>query len=606
MTKSVYALLVALLVIISLSMLHDKVMNNAIKQIIPAPYKPVEEKEEVLESFAVDRIQEVKTAKYLWQGLAHACSSGSRQVIQQLINGYKVFFNPSSNDIVCKYRQGRNNCTTHIDTISCVDTNTLMLPSRSGVADHTQLNTLMGPDDTSDCRLYIENGIYKFSKTTVTAFVAFWSAGRNRQFMVMPREDAATRFLMLLRPNYIATGDSQVYWINWAHGHDARYYASWDKRRPNVVLLLEPVNGYIDDRRNPIDIMVSPGWKHEVMKQRKTSVNAPVPMDKTVDLVVYYPQFQHMNETMLNSPGTIMNVRASFNSAFTSVVRSGRTAILSGRWQPGWRHVLVGVRGKGYYRVPALHGGVFCANLANDCLTMSCSSGSSTIVQRVAFSSSIAPVVLSRALQNQMHACIMNAAWLATKYAALMDVPAELVPWDQSVLNDTQELHAGQQLVSANKVCVARMGYDGNLTIYVRNRPRWTTGYTSARANGRVTDASIRLNSSTLQMYDGSGRIFWMSALSHPQDRDDLAPFYATLTNSGELQVRSKKSSAPIWSSRNSRGFIIEDSFQAASIRYQTMHYGELNRRHKGMNPWKHYQQYGRFKGYYWPGPVYA
>jgi hypothetical protein len=568
-----------------------------------------------VEKFQVDRIHQLKTALYLQQGLAFACSSGRNQEVDRLIRGYHVFFNPSSKDITCKYQASKNgianrSCFANIDSVSCTDMNTMLLPSRSGLADNTQISTVRTADDPSDCKLFIDIGIYKFSKTTLTTFAGFWPSSHRRQLLIMPRDDASTRFFMMLKPNYVCVGNSQVYYVHWGSwtGRDAWYYTSWDKLRPNVVLTLVPVSGAIDNRRLPIDIVASNGWSREMIKYRKTPVTAPVPKDRTVEMVVYFPQFQQMNETMLRSPSSVMNVRMVLNQKRVErILRPDNLVALGASWQPGWKYVFVWANnGANQWRIPALLNGACSVNLSNDIVTMCVSSESATVVYRATMRAPMKPFVMGpeyfrEAKDGYSNACMINAAEYATNESSIMDVPAKLESWDLPILRQNEVLLPGQQLVSNNKNLVCRLGYDGNLKVITRTgMQRWTAGVQGARKGGSLT-----LIGSAIQMDDESGRTYWVSSLKHPVDEMALAPFFLILSDSGDLQVRSYKSGVPVWSSGSSDGFIIEGSFKDASDRYMTMHNAEIKRDHKDMNPWTHYQQYGRIKGYYWPGPQY-
>jgi len=184
----------------------------------------------------------------------------------------------------------------------------------------------------------------------------------------------------------------------------------------------------------------------------------------------------------------------------------------------------------------------------------------------------------------------------------MADVMMKLGTGDQSnkkasfalpVLDQGANMLPGQHLVSESGQWTCRLTHDGNL-ITTGNGTRWESD-TEGRKAGRLV---LNYNS-VLSLEDSESNVYWMSSLAAPEDADDLAPFTAVLDDSGDLQVLSRKHSRPIWSSKTSAGVIIESTADAAAKRYAMMNQAHV----KDMDPWKHYQQEGRLKGLYWPGP---
>ena len=613
-------------------------------------------------------VQARKASAYLGAGLGFFFSANTDVDVAAATENYYVFFPPTASDLTCDFTniQGSPPCKALVDEHSCTD-RTTNIPANY-ISDTTLINNTAGePVAATDCRVSIFDSVYQMTKTAVRARAFIHvpagqpTADGRPVLLTLPRSAFSTRLIMMLRPTFVRSGLSRLYYVDYgAAGTDGAAYDSWDASAGvNAVLQLVPVmDPSIDSNTTPIASVVNqadanpfsppsavrPGTgtgagtgAHPTSATTPAAVARGLVIPRTtarVDIVCYYLNYVSANPSVpqgANTPVATAIMRVLPNATTQVVDATGGNVVLSlscgGAITPTL--TIATSNGGNVFTMPALDAGVATVTYSHDVIIASCSTPQRTSVRRFALpqnatlSYRVAPgatpcgsdspdvaQIIGRYASTVAANCIPNMADVALRASCLSPSPlsvTEVARLDTDTLTPEVPLAPGQYLVSASGAFKAVFQWDCNFVVYntKTKMPVW--------ASNTSMNGSTRPGALTLGRRDGVLRAFastqprqapyWSSAANAAPA--DQAPYTAQLTNGGVIVVKGALGAGPVWASTpGNNGVASLATCGAASAMYASVNAAELSQaQYMGWTPWQHYSQVGQLEDLAWPGP---
>lgn len=606
-------------------------------------------------------VQSRKAAAYLAEGFAFFFSANTPSDVQAAISGYYAFFSPTDSDLQCDFtnrgQSGQATCNALIDSITCTDRTTNIPANYIDPASQVNSIAVTEPVDSNDCRVSVFDSVYMFQKSSVLthAFV-YVAPGQPSDgvpvFLALPRGAFSTRLIMMLRPAYVRCGASRLYYVDYSvAGTDGMAYDSWDTDAgANAVLQIVPVmDATIDANKMPIAPIVNPPPSDPFVSNPNGSHQASpaaaarsisIPRSrKKASIVCYYLNYAGPNPAIPQgsaTPVATAYLKASPNNAQVVTDDTGRQVLNASIGNALSPTMTVSVAGQAY-SMPALDGsgGVAIVTACMDLVVASCSTPDRTSVRRFTLPNGVtlmpyvppvgatgcesSPGLASKIglYANSSTNAIPNMADVALRASCLHPVAFSVTevtrPPSDTLLPDSPLL-PGQSLVSSSGAFKAVFQFDSNFVIYNTQTglPVWATS-TASKAGGSTakpyrlsigrTDGILRAFDDTMRS-NPSAKPFWVSSsVAAPADQ---APYFAQLTDAGNLVVKGALGAAPVWASgAGSYGVASLATCAAASAMYAAVNAAALAQTGGGvaMSPWSHYIQIGQLEGLVWPGP---
>jgi hypothetical protein len=617
------------------TVMHAASMRRAVGGVQEA----FEQREAVREAFAAtvsnpaDAVVQRKVRPYVEAGMAQFFSSGSAADKAAAVDERRLFFAPTAADISCDFTTLQADCIPLIDRLTCTDRLITFPGSRAVVEASQAAATVKGPRDSSDCRVFVMDGEYTFSKAALKGYAAAWvppgAQSDGPCFLVMPRADPTTMLVMLLRPSFVRTDNSRLYYVDYndvsqsgGQGADGMAYTSWDAGTPTAALRLIPVNNAQLDAAGARDMptLLQPDLGRGDRRAPLTLHDVVPPSGVNMcSLVMYYLKYSGPNNVGPAMPcgAATLFCRVQANFSSSAVDAAGAKLLTLSRF-PTDTDVSVAVGGGPTFKIPALDTGVVVATRVGNLLVAATFTSTRCAIRRWNVGGWLkytaakpAPRGAEAALANQLgvynSACVPCLADVAARTVQLglvvgpvtSDIERQLNANFGDTLDGSSPMRPGKSL--RNGRWEAKYQADCNLVIYdtTSGMPVWDTK--TRMENAQPGSLEIDATNGVLSMKTSGGIEYWRS--SRERAPPDQGRFRLVLEPTGDLSVRGSYGNVVQWTSKGGQtGVPFLLTFADAAKSYEGAHRTEASYAKAG-GPWQHYSTFGQTAGYTWPGP---
>ena len=584
-----------------------------------------------------------KLRPYVEAGMTQFFSSGSAADRELTVSQRQMFFQPTNDDVSCDFTVVSNvDCTPLIERLTCTDRTTAFPGDRTVLQASELSSTVASPTNSSDCNVYVMDGIYLFSKTALNAYAAAWvppnQPERGPCYLVMPRSDITTMLVMLLRPSFVRGTNSMLYYVDYnevtpigGQAPDGMAYTSWDTKATASLRLIPVNNASIDGP--DMGTLALP----KLLPPANT-VTAPLTLADVVPpsgsalqpLVLYYLKYKGPNTAVGSMPIGAATLYCRIGAVVSATASDGVGAtLLSANRKATDTDITLAVKGAtsgGALLIPAVDTGVLVVTLVGNVLVAATFGPTRCAIRRWNLSSNWLSYKSSAAQSQPGSGCtdrdivqtlglysatcvpcladvaLRTARLASSLYAGTSDVEDALTVVFGDTLHGTDPMLPGRSLTSLDGKYKATFQADCNLVVWDTHSgmPAWNsmTRMTNGAIPGKLEIDPI---SGIVSMTTSGGTVYWRTMRS--AGRPDLGRFKLVLENDGVLRVRSSYGNVVSWQGvpgENGVPFLL--SCVDAAAAYAAKHMQEPSYS-KASGPWNHFVTFGQTAGYDWPGP---
>ena len=586
-----------------------------------------------------------KLKPYVGAGMSMFFCSGSGADAAAVISQKSMFFQVTAADVTCDFTTVSNSdCTPLIERLTCTD-RTIALPADRTVVTSSELSTTVGePATSSDCNVFLFDGVYAFSKVALSTFGAAWRPPGQPEngpcYLVMPRADIVTMIMMLLRPCFVRGVNSQLYYIDYnetaklgGQAPEGMSYTSWDDTSATAALRLIPVNNSAIDNgssgKQALPVQMPPA---KTDKPPQTLADVVPPSGSTrYPLVFFYLKYQGPNTAVGGMPSGASSLFCRIGAVVNATATdAGGAPLLTAKRNASATTISLAVNGvASAMTIPAIDSGVLVATRVANVVIAATFGATRCAVRRWnlpaaawlsyksnAFQSTggsgCPDLDVARQIGLYSATSVPCLADIALRTAGLTNAPTSGASDIESVLttqlgntlDGTIPMLAGMFLTSTNGRYEAKYQADCNLVVWDTNSgmPVWNS-QTRMTVSG-VMPGTLTINPTTgvvMMTTSGGITVYWRS--SKEAGRADLGGYKLILEDDGVLRVRSSYGNQVAWEgAKGDNGIPFLLSCVDAAVAYAAKHGREASYS-KASGAWNHFVTFGQTAGYNWPGP---
>ena len=593
-----------------------------------------------------------KVRPYATSGMTQFFSSGSPADQASAASTGALFFQPTGKDVTCDFTTLTTDCAPLVDRVSCTDRTTSFPGDRTVLQAAEMATTVGGPTNSADCTVFVMDGTYTFSKTAISGFFAAWVPPGNPPngpcYLVMPRADVATKVLMLLRPVYVRSGSSMLYYVDYnevakvgVQGPDGMSYTSWapsdgsmPQQPPTAVLRLIPVNNQAIDNGSvgtqPLPQLAPP-------TRSGATLDSVVPPggSSMVPLAMFYLKYAGPTSAVGGLSSGAATLYATITPGFTSTTadQNGVALVTASRTlDRPFATISVSGGGGPPMTIPTVEGGVLVVTHTGNVVVAAAFGPTRVALRRWTLGSTwlsytkaggadaggngASSADLAKQLGVYSSTCVPCLADVALRTVGMQsnvaigvtDVDALLNARFTDTLDGSVAMVPGKYLQTSDGLYRAYFQGDGNLVILEvdGNVPQWDTRTRMQGAPaGRLSIDDV---TGVATMATSSGIVYWKS--TKVSGRSDVGKWRMVLEYDGAdgssnpvLRIKSSYGSVVLWkSSPTEHGVPFMLTCGDAARIYKQRHGSEPSYKTSG-SAWDHYTSFGRLAGYAWSGP---